>query len=431
MVPIVKQDGALVVDGRGQPIEYAVRMKQFAHEDELLTLLDEHRVEVGEITDLAERLAQFHAHVPIVRSGGAEQEAQRVRGAVMGNLAQLVSSTLPVEVSGPLGRLIDWTHDAANALEDALCNRSRDIRECHGDLHAGNIVRHGGHLLPFDCIEFNPDLRCINVINDVAFLFMDLISHGRSDLAHALLSRYLEVSGDYAGTRLLRFYAVYRALVRARIDALSAEEVPSRSQEFQTRLKHRIEAATTLAQPAVPTLVLMHGVSGSGKSWLSERLVAALPAVRVRSDLERKRLASGMGEAKGLDIHSAEFNHRTYARLLECAESCLAAGITVIVDATFLEASDRELFRALAMRMRAACVIVSCHVERSVLLDRVAARSRAGSDASDADLAVLRGQLASLTPFEAEEEGAVLLADTESKARQTGLRVLYGRATTE
>ena len=169
-----------------------------------------------------------------------------------------------------MGGLIDWTHDF---LHNSLCRlRAREqagfIRECHGDLHARNVVRWHGRLTPFDCLEFDPKLRWIDVMNDVAFLVMDLMAHGRRDLALTFLNAYLEQSGDYDGVRLLPFYAVYRALVRAMVDSIGVEQDRRHGAEFRQRLRMRVRTAAAFIGAPAPTLFIMHGVSGSGKSFL-------------------------------------------------------------------------------------------------------------------------------------------------------------------
>jgi uncharacterized protein len=197
---------------------------------------------------------------------------------------------------------------------------------------------------------------------------MDLMSRQRADLACALLSRYLEVTGDYDGACVLQFYAAYRALVRAKVDVIGAEQVPSRADEFHNRMQQRIRAALAWMTPSQPFLILMHGVSGSGKTWLSERLLPELSAVRVRSDVERKRLAHMAGQRARARGHPprhllAQFSRRTYERLAECAENCLRAGLNTIVDAAFLDPAERALFHALARRLDARFAIVACRAD--------------------------------------------------------------------
>jgi aminoglycoside phosphotransferase family enzyme/predicted kinase len=415
VVAITRDDGRLMVGGRGEAIEFAIRMQQFDAAAELPQLLAHSDVSAAEIATLGESLARFHLQALPAPASDVPQKTEQMYDSVLGNLAQLLTHLGPFAPVPELGRLVDWTHDTAQALEPAFQARERGgfVRECHGDLHAANIARWHDRLVPFDCIEFDPRLRWIDVMNDIAFLVMDLVSRQRADLAFLLLSRYLEITGDYAGVQVLPFYAVYRALVRAKVDAITAESVPAREAELHARLQHRIRAAAGWMNRRQPTLTLMHGPSGSGKSWLSERLVPELRAIRVRSDLERKRLA-GIGAMEsaradaGQGLYSPQFGHRTYSRLADCAESCLSAGLNVIVDAAFLEAADREVFRTLARRIGAAFVIVSCQADPISLAAHVLERTARHDDPSDATVAVLDKQLRELQPLEASEQRFVV-----------------------
>jgi uncharacterized protein len=420
VVPITRSGDAIRVGGGpAEAIEYAVRMKQFDSADELSNLLERDAVALNEITALAELLARFHESTPSSAWSGTAERTEQMYDAVLGNAAQLMIHARQLEPLTGLEGLLDWTYDTGNALEPSFRAREQGgyVRDGHGDLHCNNIVRFGGRLVPFDCIDFNARLRWIDVMNDLAFLVMDLVSRGRSDLASALLSKYLEITGDYAGVRLLPFYAVYRALVRAKVDAIAAEQSPAHAAQFRDRLRRRIQAAIGWIERPRPALMLMHGLSGSGKSWLSEQLVAKLPALRIRSDLERKRLAgvrAGVSAAAALHsgIYAPEISHRTYARLAECAESCLQAGFNVIVDASFLEAADRELLRGLAMRLRIPFMIVSCEADPATLSARVQARAAQRNDPSDADHQVLKAQLDKPRAFTAAEQPDVIIVDT-------------------
>lgn len=419
VIAITSSSGRVMAGGRGSPIEYAVRMQQFDASDELPRLLARDDVSMNEISALGELLARFHLSAPVAPRTGIHEKSQLMYESVFGNLAHLVAHVERLEPIAGLRGIVDWTCDNAPLLETLSEAREHlgRIRECHGDLHAANIVRLQSRLAPFDCLEFDPQLRWIDVINDVAFLVMDLVSHKRGDLAFTLLSRYLEITGDYEGIGLLRFYAVYRALVRAKVDALTAEQVPQRAAELHDRLRQRVHTAVQWTHPQQSALILMHGASGSGKSWLSERLTGALPALRARSDLERKRLAAEEAPRQAAipsphSIYSPEFSHRTYGRLADCAENCLRAGFSIIIDAAFLDPSDRELFHSLAMRLRAPYLIVSCKADRAELTARVSKRLREGHDPSDADLAILDAQLRTMQPLTAQELTRAVVVDT-------------------
>ena len=411
VVAITRDANGIRVDGRGQIIEYAVKMKQFEASEELYALLERGTVRPQEIVDLAVLLAAFHAIAQQAPCTRDSPHTQQLHDAVLGNLATLLSHLDDDTRQPELGTLIDWTHDFLHDSLPQLRMREESgfIRECHGDLHARNVVRWRGRLMPFDCLEFDPTLRWIDVMNDVAFLVMDLEAHGRRDLAFSFLNPYLERTGDYDGVRLLPFYAVYRALVRAMVDSLGAEQDLRHREEFRKRLRTRVKTAAGFISRGAPTLFIMHGPSGSGKSSLSERLAPQLGAVRIRSDLERKRVAgfhtsadNNAGFEQG--IYTPEFSHRTYARLLECAENCLKGGVNAIVDATFLNAADRQLFHDLAAGQRIRYIIVSCEADRAVLMKRIQMRRQSHIDPSDADVAVLDRQMQDMEHLSADEQ---------------------------
>ncbi|WP_161966190.1 AAA family ATPase [Steroidobacter cummioxidans] len=417
VVPITHQAGQARIEGTGPAIEYAVCLKQFAPDAELPALLERGDVSLPEILRLGETLADFHMQTPECSGSDAPAVTQRMYDTVLGNLEQLLEYTERHQHIPELRRLWRWTRTEIDRKEAAFEERARGhrIRDCHGDLHAANIVRFDGRLVPFDCIDFDAQLRCIDVMNDLAFLVMDLLSYQREDLAAALLSRYLEITGDYEGTRLLPFYAVYRALVRAKVDAIAAKQSAHLVEQYTRRMLRRVRTALELTRRPRPALLLMHGMSGSGKSWLSEQLVAPLHALRIRSDLERKRLLGPSTATTGFQQgnYAPEMSQRVYARLLECAESCLQAGFNVIVDASFLDAADRELFTSLAQRMEVTCAFISCRADPATLLNRVADRAKRGDDASEADQTVVKAQLNHFEPLAA---GSTTIIEIDTRA---------------
>ncbi|MGC1388601.1 MAG: AAA family ATPase [Steroidobacteraceae bacterium] len=418
VVPITRQAVGLRIGGPGEIIDYAVRMKQFETSQELSELIRRAEVSPREFVDLATRLAQFHENASRATTYPDYPHTTDLRDAVLGTLAVLLSH-LDADVKLPeLEFLIDWTRDY---LRDSLSQlRIREasgfIRECHGDLHARNVVRWRGELVPFDCLEFDPKLRWIDVMNDLAFLVMDLKAYDRKDLEFAFLNAYLERTGDYDGVRHLAFYAVYRALVRAMVDGLAAQSEPAHRREFQNRLRVRVETAVGFVRRSAPALILMHGLSGSGKSWLSGQLMLEIGAVRIRSDLERKRLAgpqtSAIGGGLKQGLYDPQWSRGTYARLLEGAESCLSAGINVIVDAAFLLGAERRSFRDLAMRKGWSFIIVLCEADRGVLVERIRKRAQLHRDPSEADVEVLDWQMQSTEQLSADERACSIVVDT-------------------
>lgn len=400
VLPISETADYPVIGDARHPIDYAVRMRQFERSEELSERLRAGTVASADMASLGARLAGWHDRAAVAREGDFGSLAL-VRSQVLGNFA-----ALRVHARGAEARRLEsmeaWCRAQLQRLAPLIDARQRDgrVRECHGDLHAGNVVHWQAQWLPFDCLEFEPRLRWIDVMSDVAFLFMDLSSGDHADLAFAFLSAWLEQTGDYAGLPLLSLYGVYRALVRAKVDALAGA---------RQRQHRRIAAAQRLQQERRPALILMHGVSGSGKSWLSGQLVAALGAVRVRSDLERRRL---LGEG----AHCAAADDATYRRLYECAESALAAGLPVILDATFLEPLRRQPYRELSRRSSCPLLLIDCQAPLPLLESRIAQRRRESQDPSEADLAVLHAQLAAQHSVQGEERAAMLSVDTSAPA---------------
>lgn len=420
VVPIVSECGRLCVDGRGEPLEFAVKMFQFDASQELAARLDERAVTPEDMKSIAAHLADSHLRAAVAPAEGSFGTFEKIRAPMLDNFSLLRSHLHGADELRQLDQFARWTAETLARLEPAIRSRLQSgmVRECHGDLHARNIVRWRQRWFPFDCLEFDPDLRWIDVISDAAFLYMDLVSRRRPDLACEFLNRYVEKTGDYAGLRLLPLYCAYFALVRAKVDVLGAET--SRTAEratFEARLAERLATAMRFMQAGRAALVIMHGVSGSGKSWLSERLIPDVRAVRIRSDLERKRLAGVAplaqrihGVAEG-DYSTTEIQ-RTYERLAECAGSALDGGCNVIIDATFLERAHRDLFRALARQRHCCFLMVSCTADVATLGTRIGLRARGGLDPSEASRAVLDHQLRSQQQLSADELRDTLTIDT-------------------
>lgn len=397
----------------GEPIDFAVSMRRFPEEALLSSLVPAGRLEDGQLEQFAQHLAVFHGEAPVAAPesefGGPAQAGLPVVDA----LARLRAGGVRCP-----GDLQAWVFEQRRALRTAWLVRQRSgaVRECHGDLHLANVVLIDGRLTAFDCIEFDPALRWIDVMSDVAFLAMDLKAHGRADLGFRFLDAYLQHSGDYAGVQLLRFYEVYRALVRALVCRLRAQ---AGAGALSPDEPDYLACAAGLARSAqgAPRLMITHGLSGSGKSTMAAALLAAVGAIRIRSDVERKRLfglgAQQRSAERRAEIYTQDATRRTFARLAECARTALQAGWPVIVDAAFLRRDERLAFRALAAELRVPFSILHCRAAEAQLRRRVAARDADGSDASEATLDVLERQLATHEPLGQDERALALEVATD------------------
>jgi aminoglycoside phosphotransferase family enzyme/predicted kinase len=421
----------------GPALEVAVRMRRFDQEQLLDRLARCGALGEADVDALARVVARLHAGAPRAAPGlGTPEVALRWARE---NLDALRVHAAGAQDRARLDALARWTEAEARARHGLMADRvaAGFVRECHGDLHLGNVVRIDGAPVPFDAIEFNDELRSIDVMSDASFAFMDLLDHGRPDLAWRFISGYLEAGGDYAGLPLLRFYAVYRALVRAKVAQI-------RAQQPRVDLHARLHAHAGFAQDLAlaerltrrgPALLLvMTGLSGSGKSTVALHLVQALGAVRVRSDVERKRLFGLAPEAAtGAALYGAEATARTYERLAGIARIVVDAGVPAIVDAAFLRRDERLRFRALAAALGARHVLVSCEAPVPLLRERVAARAARGGDPSEATVEVLERQTgwreapaederADLQPIDTSATPAVVGA----AARRLARRLLAG-----
>lgn len=414
VVPITRTGDVLRVGGEGTPVEYAVRMRQFDQSSRL-----DHLIELGQLTDtdvlgLAEEVAYRHARARRVAPAPRLQEiTERLFWENFNELRGNISRPL-------LARLGAWLQGRINTHRAFMLERIETgfYRECHGDLHLANITRLEQGVRAFDCIEFNRDLREIDVVADYAFLAMDFIARGAVGYSYMFVNRYLEKTGDYDGARLLPLYLLYRAMVRAKVAVIGRDQHTLRTDKAEDR--HTIERycalARALSSDRRPVLVLMTGLSGSGKTWLSTRLVPDLPALRLRSDIERKRmfgLDESVDSKSGIDtgIYDAGADRDVYSKLLASAGHLLGAGINVILDAAFLNAPDRGHARRLAASCNAGFVMINTTADKRTLLQRLEHR-KAGDDPSEADIEVLEHQFAIRDPIAKDESAVTLTVDT-------------------
>lgn len=422
VVGISLRNGEACMGGEGGAVEYAVRMRRFDRAQELDRLLEGQGVEPEELAQFGRRLAELQQSLPLAAQADPWGQPAAVRALILRNFeetlqaAQAVGSARDVEAlrTGLLHKL------ASTAAYLQLRQQQGFVREGHGDLHARNIARVGEQLLAFDCVEFEPSFRWIDVADEVALLLADLEARRCQRHAHAFWNAYLEQSGDYAAHRVLDLYKAHRALVRAKVAAVTVEPSTSAIARASLLQEHQalLNTATHALAPRKSLLLLIGGLSGSGKTWLARRLAPSLQLIHLRSDVERKRLgglvlAADSHSELGANLYAPAFSEAVYARLCECAEHILTGGYSALVDATLLRRETRQRFVALAARLDVRLGMIYCCAESAVLRARLAERQRAGNDASEADARVLEWQLQRLEPIEADEGIEVLQIDTD------------------
>lgn len=408
------------INGPGEPFEYAVMMRQFPSEQTLKDIAVQGRLTSNEIDQVSSIIAAFHANIAIAGEHSTYGESQDIKHWADENFLHIKPLLNAPDQLSLIESIEQWSYREWAAQSHVMQQRKQRgfVRECHGDLHLGNMTLIDGHVVLFDCIEFNPMLRWIDVISETAFLIMDLIHLGYKVCAYRFLNRYLQQTGDYAGLALLRYYLVYRAMVRAKVALLriTQESDPEICQLIRSEYADFTVLAEKISASDTPSLIITHGFSGSGKSTYASRLAETLGAIQIRSDIERKRLSgykaettTGSGIGKG--IYSIKASEKVYRHLLEIGNAVLMAGFSVIIDAAFLKKRERDMFRQLADSLQLTFVILDFHASENTLIERIRTRQ---NDPSEATVVVLKQQLQTCQPLTQEELRHTIPANTES-----------------
>lgn len=422
VIPVTASVDAPQLGGTGPVIDHLVKMRQFDQHGLLDHVQARGELQAAHIDALARIIADLHENAAVVPADHALGGAEAVMAPVLQNFEQSRALLEDAADLAQLDRLQDWAQHTFARLQPLLEQRKQAgfVRECHGDIHLANVTLLDGEVRLFDCIEFNEPFRLIDVICDIAFLAMDLEDRGLQGLSRRLINGYLELTGDYAGLALLPFYQAYRAMVRAKI-CLFGLQPGQRDDERQALLdRYRRYAALAECYSQTPALrlAITHGVSAVGKSLVALQLVEATGAIRLRSDVERKRLLPDADEAT---LYSAEASQQTYARLHHLAAQILAAGYPVVLDATYLKRSQREEARKVAAACGVPLLILDCQAPLAQIHAWLAERQAAGTDPSDATPAVVAAQLAAREPLDDTERACSLPIDTtqaDSLSRQ-------------
>ncbi|MGD8639777.1 MAG: AAA family ATPase [Gammaproteobacteria bacterium] len=424
VVTLTEDDGNVVVNGDGKVVEYAVRLHQFNPQQQFDVLIEKHQLRFQHIDRLAAIIAEFHRNVESAGEDSDFGKPATIHAAVTENFRHCLKLANSADTQ-QLQALQTWSDKEFDNLRTFFTERRNqgNIRECHGDLHLGNIALFHDRVTPFDCIEFNPDFRWIDTISEIAFLVMDLSSRGRQDMATRFLNDYLTFSGDYLGVTGLRYYLVYRAMVRAKVEIIRAGQAsnePTQQQTALTHFHHYLELADAFRTTMRPALLITHGMSGAGKTTIVRELLKHLPAIHLRSDVERKRLfhlqpTDKSTSAVDRGIYTKQATEQTYDTLMDMTSSLIGDHWHVVVDATFLKQAQRNRFRKLAQQQSAHFLILDFTADADTLRQRVLSRSRQKDAISEASLEVLENQLESYQPLQDSEQPFRVDVDTRQQ----------------
>lgn len=430
-------------DGTGPILDWAVKMRRFASGQLFSELALSGRLSFDHLDKFALHIASFHLHLPAADCPVKQthdwltESLDEIRQWMRQPSASQTPESFPAELRNQIIQDADLLSSRMTVQWDrsAQWRRQRQlegwVRECHGDLHLANITCIADQVLAFDAIEFDQRLRHIDLVNEIAFVFMDLHAHGLPEHAWHLLNAYEQAVGDYGGLCGLDYYTRYRAVIRAKVALLSGSE-PDKFLRYW-----RIACGPSLGKGVddhldgnegnPPNLVLIAGLSGSGKSTVAQMLSRMMRAVWLRSDTERRRLYPDTDQAQR---YSQQASERTYARLARISEDLLAAGLNVVVDATFLKTSHIAAFERIVNKQRGLgqkCGFhaIVCESDPALQAKRILQRNRLGNDTSEATPQVLARQSMKLkqSPPDWPVKPAVIennstLEELEDKIRQ-------------
>lgn len=419
VVNICEGPGGPRLGGVGRVRDVAVRMRRFPDGSLWSEMLAAGNLAPHHVDAMAQKLSDFHdaaAVAPPDSAFGSAAIHERVTRRLVHAIGAAAPGAPSAGVDIDLPALRAWLGAQQQALAPLWEARRRGgrVRECHGDLHLANVLQLGEEATAFDGIEFDAELRWIDVLDDIAFLAMDLLAHGHAALAYRFINAYLEASGDYDGLPTLRFHMVCRALVRAQVTAIGRGQGVDSADACKE--PGYLALASNLSRSTDARLAITHGLPGSGKSYVSRAVLEVAGAIRVRSDVERKRLF-GLGALQSSfevipgGIYDRSTTERTYARLRAVAQVALGAGWPVVVDAACLRRSERAQFAELAAALALPFSILDCRAALPLLRIRLEQRQASGADPSEADVAALELLCQSDEPLDERDRAISIVVD--------------------
>jgi uncharacterized protein len=415
VVPFTLEGEKYHLGGTGEAIEYAVKMRQFPQETLFSELFASGKLEANHLEELGRVVAKYHAEAvtnDYIRSFG---EISQVRLAIDENYQQAAKYIGGPQTKAQFQETKQYTDNFFVQHPELFKSRidNNYICECHGDLHLRNIAIWHDKIMLFDCIEFNEPFRFVDVMYDVAFTVMDIEAKGRKDLGNAFLNTYVEQTGDWEGLQVLPLYLSRQAYVRAKVSSFLLDDphIPAAVKEESAKTASAYyHQAWEYTKPQQGQVILMSGLSGTGKSTTAKHLARKINAVHLRSDAVRKHLAGiPLLEKGGNEIYTPEMTQKTYSRLLALGITLANQGWSVILDAKY----DRQDLRAVAISQatehKLPLHILNCTAPLEVLKERLLNRT---GDIADATADLLASQIKQSEPFTDQEQSYITVVDT-------------------
>lgn len=412
------EGGRISLGGAGKTVEYAVKMREMPSEGMLSRLVSEGQAAPELMARIAQKIALFHKEAETSPEIAAFGDISVIKKNAQENFIQTVpyigKSITREQYDFISARTIDFIDKNRGVFAERKTGGR--VRDCHGDLHLGSICIEGECVHIFDCIEFNDRFRYSDTAADISFLAMDLELNDRVDLSAALLKYYIEFSGDSDIPLVLRFYKSYRAYVRGKVMSfmLDEEEVPQ-EQKAKALATARHYFGLAYSYFMQPTLIIMSGLIGTGKTMVATRLSEAIGAKIIRSDVVRKKLAGvpldeHRYEEFGKGLYTEDFSEKTYAALHKEALEPLKAGRPVILDASYKSKAERERAAAVSREPGARFFIIECLCDEKTVKSRLTERMEK-KEVSDGRWEIYEAQKKAFEEI-TDNEGRLIRIDT-------------------
>ncbi|RLA07355.1 MAG: hypothetical protein DRQ51_06275 [Gammaproteobacteria bacterium] len=409
-----KNNDSFNFDGNGEIVEYAVKMRRFSQQNLFSNLLDNNKINNDLIHKLSTKIGYFHLNGK--NSADDFGTFENVSAPMLDNFITIKDLLDDKNDNKIIIELENLTKNELQKSKEIIKKRANNhkIKECHGDMHTNNIAIFNDELQIFDCIEFNPYFSNIDVINDFAFLYMDLQIKEKPVLASLLLNLYFNQTYDFEGLKLLKLYAGYRAVVRAKIATLTAGDSSISSakknelkQEYNKYINYALSQFNNTQQQ---NLIIMSGFSGTGKSKVSQILLKTGNFIRLQTDNHRKVLLKNTPKN---ELYSKENINKVYQSLIKITKQCYDAGFSVIIDGAFLKQSERDLFYNLSLQLKVKFKILSIVCNEETACKRITVRAKEQDNISDATCEVLKMQIKNYEDFNLQEKKFLTTIDAQ------------------
>ncbi len=421
VLPIALSGDHLVLNGSGQPIEYVLKMRQFPQESIFINLFKQGKLTANNLRELAKVVAEFHGKTRTDEYVISFGSIDKIKESIDENYQitkPYIGIVQTLKKYQETQQFTDLFLIEKKGIFESRKNQGK-IKECHGDLHLKNICLWKNKIQLFDRIEFNEEFRFVDVMYDIAFTVMDLDVRGRKDLSNIFLNSYLEQTGDWEGLQVLPLYLSRQAYVRAKVTSMLLDDPNISSEEKQEAsqtARDYYHLAWEYTKQSSGCMILMSGLSGSGKTTVAQYLAPKINAIHIRSDAVRKHLAQiSLTETGSENLYTPQMNEKTYNYLLDLGIMLSIEGFQVILDAKFDRLYWREKALTIGKNHQLPVYIIHCQAPLEILSDRLSERQ---GDISDATPNLLQQQQETADPLTDTEQTYVKTLDTTKDWQQ-------------